>query len=162
MILTSPRKCSRKKIARGVADVEALLSSVFILLKKEQVIGGHIENVLRLLDAAVKIASTERGVRTLPDSKGFGRRVATRIAFLDCRAAFLRQGEGKFVSCLRADERLGPIFTPDEGSSVEREPVQTSCCTARETVMGSIARWRFQAYRLLDRRPHGQGDGGRA
>ena len=100
----------------ATAHIEALLSAVFILLKKEQIAGQEISRVLELLDVAVKVVSHPRATEVILDKSGFGRRLALRIAYLDCRASCFRLGEARFVSYLQTRPELSGIFSREEES----------------------------------------------
>ena len=91
-------------------SIEGLLSAIFVRVKKIHVTGGSIEPILNLMHNAADILTSEQGREFLNSSPTLGRRIITRLAVLDARAASYRLGGGHFIRCASAMPALSDMF----------------------------------------------------
>ncbi|KAH6900801.1 hypothetical protein B0T10DRAFT_571530 [Thelonectria olida] len=92
------------------AEVEGLLSALFVRIKKVHVMGGSADSFLALISAASDIVATEHGAATLQPPTALARRIILRLAILDSWAACYRLDGGALISRLKKIPSLAFIF----------------------------------------------------
>ncbi|KAM5341795.1 hypothetical protein ACJ41O_014826 [Fusarium nematophilum] len=134
------------------AEVEGLLSALFVRVKKVHVMGESVDAFLNLISTATDIISTDLGRQALEDPSGLSRRIVLRLAILDARASCYRLGGGALVRRLREIPALSFVFDRDDKEV-------SSAGTFIHLLRAAILRMRVGE---LDVRLHQQTDGSQA
>ncbi|KAF4966820.1 hypothetical protein FSARC_5535 [Fusarium sarcochroum] len=99
------------------AEVEGLLSALFVRVKRVHVMGESVNSFLRLISSATQIIFSKEGRQVLEAPSDLSRRIVLRLAILDARASCYRLGGGLLVRRLREIPSLSFVFNPDDGES---------------------------------------------
>ncbi|KAJ4256158.1 hypothetical protein NW762_009235 [Fusarium torreyae] len=99
------------------AEVEGLLSALFVRVKRVHVMGESVSSFLRLISLAAEIIFSKQGRAALEAPSDLSRRIVLRLAILDARASCYRLGGGLLVKRLREIASPSFVFHPDENET---------------------------------------------